>query len=105
MVWYNGRQGFGTTLPQSKLEYRGIIPLLKLLIKQNFMDIQNVINTIHAYNWNSEQLKGTAILSVYTLQGIVGYAASQNKPVEELSPMEIVEAIKSADLTVHQQCI
>jgi hypothetical protein len=54
------------------------------------MDIQNAINTIHAYHWNSEQLKGTAILSVYALKGIVGYAASQNKPVEELSPTEIV---------------
>jgi hypothetical protein len=66
------------------------------------MDIQNAINTIHAYHWNSEQLKGTAILSVYALKGIVGYAASQNKPVEELSPTEIVEAIKLVDLTVPQ---
>lgn len=66
------------------------------------MDIQNAINTIHAYHWNSEQLKGTAILSVYALKGIVGYAASQNKPVEELSPTEIVEAIKAVDLTVPQ---
>ncbi|MFM6098739.1 MAG: hypothetical protein ACKPCG_11445 [Dolichospermum sp.] len=55
------------------------------------MDIQNSLDTINTYQWNSEQLKGTAILSVYALKGIVGYAASQNKPVEELSPMEIVE--------------
>ncbi|KHG40297.1 hypothetical protein OA07_18400 [Aphanizomenon flos-aquae 2012/KM1/D3] len=80
--------------------YRGIIPLFKLLIKQNFMDIQNALDII-----NTEQLKGTAVLSVYALKGIVGYAASQNKPVEELSPMEIVEAIKLVDLTVPQQSI
>ncbi|MFM6529289.1 MAG: hypothetical protein ACKPJO_15775, partial [Dolichospermum sp.] len=86
------------TLPQSKLEYRGIIPLFNLLIKQIFMDIQNSLDTINTYQWNSEQLKGTAVLSVYALKGIVGYAASQNKPVEELSLMEIVEAIKSLDL-------
>ncbi|ALB41641.1 MULTISPECIES: hypothetical protein [Nostocales] len=92
--------GFNSTVPQGKLEYRGIIPLFKLLIKQNFMDIQNALDII-----NTEQLKGTAVLSVYALKGIVGYAASQNKPVEELSPMEIVEAIKLVDLTVPQQSI
>ncbi|QSV69709.1 MAG: hypothetical protein HEQ20_01800 [Aphanizomenon flos-aquae KM1D3_PB] len=64
------------------------------------MDIQNALDII-----NTEQLKGTAVLSVYALKGIVGYAASQNKPVEELSPMEIVEAIKLVDLTVPQQSI
>jgi hypothetical protein len=92
--------GFNSTVPQGKLEYRGIIPIFKLLIKQNFMDIQNALDII-----NTEQLKGTAVLSVYALKGIVGYAASQNKPVEELSPMEIVEAIKLVDLTVPQQSI
>jgi hypothetical protein len=63
------------------------------------MDIQNALDTINTYQWNSEQLKGNAILSVYALKGIVGYAASQNKPVEDLSPTEIVEAIKLVDLT------
>ena len=61
------------------------------------MDIQNALDTINTYQWNNEQLKGTAILSVYTLKGIIEYAASQNKPVEALSPIEVVDAIKSVD--------
>ena len=40
--------------------YRGIIPLFKLLIKQNFMDIQNALDII-----NTEQLKGTAVYSLH----------------------------------------